>query len=50
MIKYKNKSFLAYKEPWMQENELNKFRTIVSEVSYFVGNPVSEIWKSSFFS
>ena len=25
----------------MQENELNKFRTIVSEVSSFVGNPVS---------
>ena len=24
----------------MQENGLNKFRTIVSEVSYFVGNPV----------
>ena len=24
----------------MQENELNKFRTIVSEVSSFVGNPL----------
>ena len=24
----------------MKENELNKFRTVVSEVSSFVGNPV----------
>ena len=24
----------------MQENVLNKFRTIVSEASFFVGNPV----------
>ena len=29
-----------YKEPWMQENGLNKFRTNVSEVSSLVGNPV----------
>ena len=26
--------------PWMQENELKKFRTIVSVVSSFVSNPV----------
>ena len=30
----------AYKEPSMQENGLNSFRTIFSEVSSFVGNPV----------
>ena len=33
------KPVLAYKEPWMQENGLNKFRTIVCKVSSFVGNP-----------
>ena len=27
-------------EPWMQENGLNKFSTIVSKVSSFVGNQV----------
>ena len=27
----------------MQENGLNKFRTIVSEVSSFVGNPVGPV-------
>ena len=26
--------------PWMQENELKKFRTIVSVVSSFMSNPV----------
>jgi len=26
----------------MEENGLDKLRTIVSEVSYFVGNPVPE--------
>ena len=31
---------LAEKEPWMQENWLYKFHSIVSEVSFFVGNPV----------
>ena len=40
MIKHRNKAVLAYKEPWMQNNGLNKFRKIVSEVSSFVGNPV----------
>ena len=29
---------MVYKEPWMQEHGLNKFCTIVSEVSSFVGN------------
>ena len=29
-------SVLADKEPWMQENRLNKFRSIVSEVSSFM--------------
>ena len=47
MSKHRNKSVLAYKEPWIQEKELNRFRTIVSEVSYFVGNPVD---KNSHFS
>ena len=42
MIKHKNKPFLVHKEPWMQENGLNKFRRIVSEVSFFVDNPVSK--------
>ena len=36
----RNKPVLASKEPWMQENGLNKFRTIVSEVTSFVGDPV----------
>ena len=27
----------------MQENELNKFRTLVFEVSSFVSNPVSRV-------
>ena len=31
---------LASKDPSMQENGLNKFRTVVSEVSSFVDNPV----------
>jgi len=36
-----NKLVLAYyKETWMQENLLKKLRTIVSEVSSFLGNPV----------
>ena len=39
MIKQRNKPVFAYKEPWMQENGLNKFRTVVSS---FVGNPVYE--------
>ena len=34
---------LVYKEPWMQENGLNRFRTIVSKVSSFVGNPVTHL-------
>ena len=42
MIKHRNKTVLAYKEPWMQENGLNQFRTNVSEVSFFVDNPVHE--------
>ena len=37
MSKHRNKPVLVYKEPWMQEKGLNKFRTIVSEVSFFVG-------------
>ena len=40
IVKHRNKPVLIYKEPWMQENKLNKFRTIVSEVLSFVGNPV----------
>ena len=40
MIKHRNKPVLACKEPGMQENGSNKFRTIVSEVLSFVGNPV----------
>ena len=40
VIKHRNKPVLAYKKPWMQGNGLNKFRTIVSEVSSFVGPPV----------
>ena len=40
MIKQRNKEFLASKETWMQENGLDKFRTIVSEVSSFVGSLV----------
>ena len=35
--------FWSYKEPWMQENGLNKFLTIVSEVSSFLGNSVHAI-------
>ena len=42
MIKHWNKPVLVYKEPYMQENGLNKFRTIVFEISSFVGNPVYE--------
>ena len=40
MIKHRNKPGSAYKKAWMQENGQNKFRTIVSEVSSFVINPV----------
>ena len=39
-IKDRNKPFLAYKEPWIQESEIKKFRTIVSEVSSCVGIPI----------
>ena len=47
MIKHRNKPILAYKETWMQESGLNKFRTIVSEVSSSMGNPVCIfIWNS----
>ena len=38
MIEHKNKVVLVYEEPWMQKNGLNKFRTILSEVSSFMGN------------
>ena len=41
MIKQRNKEFLASKETWMQENGLDKFRTIVSEVSSLGGEPCS---------
>ena len=40
MIKPRNKPDMAFKEPWMPENGLNEFRTIVPEASSFVGNPV----------
>ena len=40
-IRHRNKQVLTYNEPWMQENGLNKFRTIVSEVLSFVDIPVS---------
>ena len=43
MIKHRQKPVLAYKEPWGQGKELNKFCTIVSEVSSFLGNPVSKV-------
>ena len=29
-----------HKEPLMRGKRLNKFRTVVSKVSFFVGNPV----------
>ena len=41
IVYYVNKTVFGYKEPWMQENGLNQFCTIVSEVSSFVNNPVS---------
>ena len=44
MIKHRNKTVLAYQKPLMQKNILKKFRTIVSEVSSFMDNPV---WKQS---
>ena len=34
---YRNKPVLHGKEHWLQENRLNKLRTVVSEVSSFVG-------------
>ena len=40
MIKHRYKPVLANKEPWMQENGLNKFHTITSEVASYFGNPV----------
>ena len=43
MIQNRNKPVLSYKEPWKQGNELNKFRSIISEVSSFVGNPVVKL-------
>ena len=47
MIKHRNKPILANKETWMLESGLNKFRTIVSEVSSSMGNPVCIfIWNS----
>ncbi len=36
MMKHIKKPVLGYKEPWMQENGLKQYRTIVSEVSSFV--------------
>ena len=42
LLNASDKPVLACKEPWMQENELNKFCRIVSEVSSFMGgNPVN---------
>ena len=40
MIQHRNMPVFVFKNPEMQENRLNKFSTIVSEVSFFVGNPV----------
>ena len=40
MFKQWNKPVLTSKEPWIQENGFNKFRTLVSEVSSFVANLV----------
>ena len=40
MIKHRNKPVLTYNKPWLQENRIYKFYTVVSEVSSFVGNPV----------
>ena len=31
---------MTYNKPWLQENRIYKFYTVVSEVSSFVGNPV----------
>ena len=45
MVKHRNMPVLAYKEPWMQENGQNKFRTIVSEVLFIVGKNVKTIHK-----
>ena len=44
-IKHRNKPVMAYKEPWLQENELNKFFTVVSKVLSFVGNSVYKVFK-----
>ena len=40
MIKHRNMPVLAFKEPYMQEKGLIKFRRIISEVTSFVGNLV----------
>ena len=40
IIHRRKKPVLAYKEPLIQQNGLNKLSTIVSEVSFFVGNSV----------
>ena len=50
MIKRWNNPFWPTRNPWMQVNWRNKFRPIVSEVSYFVGNPVSLSYFSSFLA
>ena len=41
IIKHSNMPVLGYKKLGMKKNGLKKFRTIASEVSSFVGNPVS---------
>ena len=38
MVKQSSMPVSAYEEPVMQKHELYKFRTIVSEGSFFLGN------------
>ena len=40
MIWQRKKQVYSWRESWIWENRPFKFRTIVSEVSSFVGNPV----------
>ena len=49
MVKQRIKLVLASNEPWMQEHEPNKFHTIVSEVSSFVGILRTKVGYGSFW-
>ena len=50
MIKHRICKFWPTRNNAMQKREQSKFRTIFSEVSSFVGNPVHKVYQYMYFN